>query len=314
VTTVQDAAAPADAAPPTKERRATRRPPPGRRTAWLAILPAALLLGTFVGYPIINSIQLSFSHWDGLGTPKWIGLSNYSSVLSDSAVAHATWVTVQIALLSAGGIVIIATLLAAAVSAGARGSGFYRIVWFLPGVAPGTAVAIFWSQAYAPQNGAVNIVLGWLGIGDLHTWLADPHTAIYPVAATAVWAGVGFAFLLVLGATEQIPVEVYEAARLDGASAVRQFFSITVPLIRPVLAITTMLEIVWAANGFTIVYAMTNGGPGNATTTLPLLIYARAFQYTDFGTATAMAVLSGVALTLLGVIAQRVGNSAQKEA
>lgn len=309
MSTVQDVAAPA-AAPsrgrPSPPRRSRRR------VTWLAVAPAAVLLVTFVGYPIVDSLRLSFTRWGGLGTAHWTGLSNYNKVLSDGAVAHATWVTAELAVLSAAGIMVIATVLAATVSSGVGGSGVYRIAWFLPGIAPVTAVGIFWSQSVAPGQGAVNVVLGSLGLGDMHTWLADPDTAIYPVAAATVWAGVGFAFLLVLGATEQIPVEVYEAARLDGAGTLRQFFSITLPLIRPVLTITTMLELVWAANGFTMVYAMTAGGPGDATTTLPVLIYKQAFQFTDYGTASTMAVLSGLVLTLLGLVAQRVGTSKQE--
>jgi ABC-type sugar transport system permease subunit len=226
-------------------------------------------------------------------------------------VAHATVVTVEFAALSTVGIVVLATLLAAAVSAGVRGSPFYRVVWFLPGIAPVTAVGIFWSQAVAPELGAVNVVLGWLGLGDTHAWLSQTSTAIYPTAGAAIWAGVGFAFILILGATEQIEVSVYEAATIDGARRVRQFFSITLPLIRPVLAITIMLEFIWAANGFTMVWAMTGGGPGDATTTLPVLIYLKAFQFSDYGLASAMAVLSGAVLFLLGLVGLRMSDSAR---
>jgi ABC-type sugar transport system permease subunit len=202
-------------------------------------------------------------------------------------------------------------LLAATVSAGVKGGALYRVVWFLPGIAPVTAVGIFWSQAVAPQQGVVNVVLGRLGLGDEHAWLSQTSTALYPTAAAAIWAGVGFAFVLILGATEQIDVSVYEAATIDGATRVRQFFAITLPLIRPVLAITTMLEFVWAANGFTMVWAMTGGGPGDATTTLPVLIYLKAFQFTEYGAASAMAVLSGVVLFVLGLVGLRMSRSEQ---
>ncbi|MEW2396322.1 sugar ABC transporter permease [Streptomyces sp. NPDC046862] len=296
----------------TAHARPSRRPRlPRKAVTALAVAPAGLLILAFAGYPLVQSVWLSLTDWSGIGSAHFVGLRNFRAAFSDGSVAHSTLVTVQFAFLTAAGTVVVATLLAVAVSAGARGSAFYRIVWFLPGIAPVTAVAIFWAQSMAPQQGAVNVVLGWLGLGDTHAWLAGTSTAIYPTIGAAVWAGVGFAFVLILGATEQIDVSLYEAATIDGAGRVRQFVSITLPMIRPVLTVTTMLEVVWAANGFTMVWAMTNGGPGNATTTLPVLIYQQAFQFTNYGLASAMAVLSGVALFVLGLIGLRMSTSRQ---
>jgi multiple sugar transport system permease protein/sn-glycerol 3-phosphate transport system permease protein/raffinose/stachyose/melibiose transport system permease protein len=112
---------------------------------------------------------------------------------------------------------------------------------------------------------------------------------------------------------EQIPVSTYEAARIDGAGAFRTFFSITLPLIRPVLAVTTVLELIWQFNGFTVVYAMTQGGPGFATSLLPVLVYKQAFQMTDFGLASAMAVMGGVILIIVGLFSLRLSRSRQEE-
>lgn len=285
---------------------------PGRIPLALAVAPALLLLVVFAGLPLVQSAWLSLTDWGGLNAPNFVGTANYRAAFSGE-VAHSTLVTAQFAVLTTVGIMGLATLLAAVVSAGVKGAAFYRVVWFLPGIAPVTAVGIFWTQAVAPGLGVVNVVLGWLGLGDTHAWLAETDTAVYPTVAAAVWAGVGFAFVLVLGATEQIDRAVYEAATIDGAGRVRQFFAITLPLIRPVLAITTMLEFVWAANGFTMVWAMTAGGPGTATTTLPVLIYVKAFQFSEYGPASAMAVLSGIVLFLLGMLGLRMSRSAQGE-
>ncbi|MEA5117992.1 MAG: sugar ABC transporter permease, partial [Propionicimonas sp.] len=119
------------------------------------------------------------------------------------------------------------------------------------------------------------------------------------------------AFLLILGAMEQIDIAVYEAARIDGAGYWAAFWSITVPLIRPVLAITLLLELIWNFNGFTVIWALTQGGPGYATSTLPVLVYRTAFQQIDFGLGSAMAVMGGVILTLVGVAALRLSASRQ---
>jgi ABC-type sugar transport system permease subunit len=278
---------------------------------WLAVAPAALALLVLVGVPLAQGIGYSFTDWSGVGDYDWVGLSNYTSALGSDDVRNSILVTLLYAGLTAGGTVAVATLLAVAASARVRGAAFYRVVWFLPGVAPVAANAIFWSQAYQPRSGVLNALLGLVGLPDTGAPLSDPHLAIFPVIATSVWSGAGFAFLLILGAVEQIPVSVYEAARVDGATRLRQFRSITIPLIRPVLVITLMLEFIWAANGFGLVYAMTGGGPGGATQILPIFIYKQAFNFGDFGGASAMAVVSGVILMVIGLISLRLSRSRQ---
>lgn len=282
-----------------------------RLLPWIAVAPAGLALIVMVGIPLVQGVGYSFTDWTGVGDFDWVGTSNYASALGSAQVLHSIVVTLLYAALSSMGTVAVATLLAVAVSARVRGAAFYRVVWFLPGVAPIAANAIFWSQAYQPRSGILNAILKFIGLPDTGAPLADPGVAIFPVIATAIWSGAGFAFLLILGAVEQIPVTVYEAARVDGAPSFRQFRSITLPLIRPVLAMTLMLEFIWAANGFGLVYAMTLGGPGDATETLPIFIYKQAFTFGDFGGASAVAVLSGVILVIVGLISLRLSRSQQ---
>ena len=293
----------------------TARPQRGlirsHRAALLGVLPAGLALVVVVGYPVFDGINLSFSSWLGVGDPTWVGIANYQTALSDPALRDSIAVTLFYAIASAVLMVGLASMLAAVVSGGARGAAFYRVVWFLPGVAPATAVAVFWSASFQPTSGAANAVLGYVGLGNEHAWLASPSTSIYPVIFVTVWSGAGFAFLLLLGAMEQIPVSVFEAASIDGASRFRKFWSITLPLIRPVLAICIMLEIIWSANGFSVVYAMTQGGPGDSTQTLPLLIYKEAFGLSNYGLASAMAVMSGLILLVIGAISLRLSRSRQ---
>ena len=185
-------------------------------------------------------------------------------------------------------------------SRGLAGSRIYRVLWFLPAVAPPSAVAVFWALAVQPFAGVVNVGLGALGLGDEHAWLADPSTVMAVIIAVAVWQGVGFAFLVILGAMEEVPVSVYEAAMIDGAGPKRAFFSITLPLVRPVLSTVVLLEVIWAFNGFTLVWGMTRGGPGDATTILPVQVYKDAFLFSNFGVAAAMSVVGGTFLLVLG--------------
>ncbi len=278
---------------------------------WVAVAPATLALLVLVGLPLAQGVIYSFTNWSGVGDFDWVGNSNYVSAFRSAEVRNSVVVTLVYAGLTALGTVAVATLLAVAISARVSGASFYRVVWFLPGVAPIAANAIFWSQAYQPRSGFLNALLKLVGLPDTGAPLSDPHLAIFPVIATSIWSSAGFAFLLILGAVEQIPVTVYEAARVDGASKTRQLFSITLPLIQPVLAITAMLEFIWAANGFGLVYAMTGGGPGNATEILPIFVYKQAFSFGDFGGASAMAIVSGLILMAIGLVSLRISRSRQ---
>lgn len=304
---------------PSQASRLTRGERPVRhkrrrfrnRTACLAIAPAGLALAIAVGYAVFDGVRLSFTDWGGVGKPNWVGLSNYSQAAHSGEVHQSIVLTLEYAAVTAASLVTLGLCLAAAVSRGIRGGSVYRVVWFLPGVAPLTAVAVFWSTAFQPQSGAVNGFLNELGLGKSHAWLASPSSAIYVEILVAIWSGAGFAFLLLLGAMEQVPVTLYQAASTDGASPVRQFFSLTLPLIRPVLVICLMLNFIWAANGFSVVWAMTQGGPGTSTETLPILVYRQAFSFANYGFGSAIAVIGGVVLLVVGLVSLRISRSKQ---
>lgn len=261
---------------------------------------------------MINSIQLSVSRWGGLGPLEPVGFDNYKFLFSDAQMRYSSRITIFYAFSVAFFVVAIATLLAAAVSANVRGHKAMKIIWFFPGIAPPTAVAIFWSSSFQPESGVVNVILGKLGLGDDYAWLASSDTALYPVIFVGVWSAVGFAFLVILGAVEQIPVSLREAAVVDGANARQQFTKITLPLIRPILMTIFTLQIIWTFNGFTVVWAMTTGGPSDSTSILPILAYKEAFRYGRFGTAAAMAVVTGIFLMIVGTIGIRLSRSEQQ--
>ena len=284
-----------------------------RSTVILAVLPAVILMVAFVGAPAVEGVRIAFSDWKGFGDIDFIGFGNFTEALTNSPFLPSLGLTGIYSVLSMVGIVVIATLLAAAVSARVAGSAFYRVVWFLPGIAPIAAAAIFWAIAFQPGHGVVNVVLGAIGLGSDHSWLASPTQSIYPTIFVTIWANVGFAFLLILGAVEQIPVSTYEATRLDGSGTIRTFFFITLPLIRPVLGVTAVLELIFQFNGFTIIWGMTQGGPGYATSVLPVLIYRQAFQQVNYGLGSAMAVMGGILLIIVGLISIKLSGSRQEE-
>ena len=282
------------------------------RSAKFALIPVFVLLFLFLGLPVINSIQLSFSRWGGLGPLEPVGTQNYRDLFADEQMRYSARITILYAFSVAIGVVAIATVLAAAVSAGVRGHKFYKVVWFFPGIAPPTAVAIFWSSGFQPETGVVNTILGKIGLRDDYAWLASSETALYPVIFVGIWIAVGFAFLVILGAIEQIPISVREAATVDGANIRQQFFKITLPLIKPVMLIMLTLQIIWTFNGFTVVWAMTTGGPADSTSILPILAYKEAFRFGRFGTAAAMAVIAGIFLMIIGSLGIRLSRSEQR--
>lgn len=297
-------------APQLPRRRAHRRT---KALTIAAIVPALAAIAVFFGVPWGQAMVLSFTSWNGVADPAFTGLRNYQTVLGSQDFYDALVRTLIYSGGTAAGIVIVASVLAAAVSAGVAGSRFYRVIWFAPAVAPAAAVGVFWSVSFQPKIGTSNAILGALGLGDNYTWLSDTSTAMAVLIFVSIWGGVGFAFLLILGGMEQIPTSVYEAARIDGASAMRQFFSITLPLTRPVIAVTATLQLIWAFNGFTIVWGLTRGGPGDATTTLPVMVYQQAFQFFRYGESSAIAVLAGTALIAIGFAAMQGSRSRQGE-
>jgi ABC-type sugar transport system permease subunit len=276
----------------------------------LAASPAIALLVLFLAVPVVDGVRLSFSSWGGTGPMAWVGLANYRA-LSSNGFGSALVLTVKYSLLCTAGVMVLASLMAAAISSGVRGARFYRVIWFLPGIAPIAAVSVFWSLAFQPTSGIMDAVLGHIGLGSTHAWLASANYAIYPTVFVTVWASVGFAFLVLLGAMEQIPVSLTEAARIDGASWMRVFRSVTLPLIRPVMGVIALLEVIWTFNGFTTIWGMTQGGPGYATSTVPVLVYQEAFRETNFGLASSMAVIGGLILVVLGAVMLRVSRSRQ---
>ncbi len=294
--------------PKASPRRGSLKRTNSKAVGW-ALLPAALVVLVFFAVPLVDLIRIALSSWTGVGDMTFVGLDNFIGAITNDAFYQALLHSVILAIVGAGGTIVVALILAAFVSGRVRGSSIYRVLWFLPAIAPASAVSVFWALSVQPSTGLVNQFLGSVGLGNTHAWLSTPSTALYVIAFVIIWHGVGFAFLLLLGAMEEIPVSVYEAAALDGASSVGRFFRITLPLIRPVLGVVALLNVIWAFNGFTFVWAITQGGPGNSTEVLPTLVYKQAFVFGNFGPEAAMSIIGGIILLELGLVTLRGQNS-----
>lgn len=282
-----------------------------KKWAILSLLPLFGMLFMFLALPAMNSIWLSFNSWPGIGEPRWVGTSNYETLFAEGRLADSIRITLLYSFVASFFIVAIALLLSVAVSSNLKGSKFFRVVWFFPGVAPPSAVAIFWSLGFQPEFGVVNAILGRLGLPSDNQWLAQSSTVMGPVIFVGIWVGVGFSFLILLGAVEGVDVSLKEAARIDGASQRQQLFQIIIPLIAPVMFTVLTLQLIWNFNGFNLVFAMTQGGPGRSSEILPIFTYVEAFRYGRFGPASAAAVIAGIFLTAVGWVGIRLSRSRQ---
>jgi multiple sugar transport system permease protein len=264
---------------------------------YLAISPWLLGFLAFTAGPMLLSLFASFTNWDLLTEPGWIGLGNYKELLNDSTFwqslkVTAAYTAAYVPLDLAGGL-----LLALLVRPRLKGISFFRTLFYLPTVFSGVAFVVVWLWILNPNGGLLNLALGWLGI-EGPRWLLDPHYALWALVLMSFW-GWGRSMALYLGGMQSIPGELYEAAAMDGAGSLRQFLAITLPLLSPTIFFNLVLSVITTFQTFTSAFVATNGGPLDATLFLVLYIYRQAFEFLHMGYAAALAwVLFAVVLIL----------------
>jgi multiple sugar transport system permease protein len=257
---------------------------------YLFMLPWFVGLLTLTLGPMLASLYLSFTRYDLLSAPQWIGLQNFSDMFGDVRFLDALRVTAIYVFLSVPLKLAFALLLAILLNRGLRGLGIYRAIYYVPSLLGGSvAIAILWQQVFG-QNGIVNQGLALLGIRGLGSWIANPNTALLTLVILAVWQ-FGSPMLIFLAGLKQIPPEMYEAASMDGAGKISQFFKITIPLLTPIIFFNLILQMIGAFQAFTPAFIVSNGsgGPYDSTLFYTLYIYLQGFGYFHMGYASAMA-------------------------
>lgn len=285
--------------------------PPGlsaRHREWLAgylfVLPDAAGLMLFSGVPMILSFALGFFDVNGFGGYSFVGLANYRRMLGDPLFLHSLRITLSYVLMLVPSLYVVGLGLALAVQRGGVLNGVLRCMFFLPQMVSLVVVALLWQMLLVAKIGLVSRMLGPLGLGGI-SWLGDPRWTLIAVVGISVWFLMGFYMLIFLGGLQDIPRDYYDAARMDGAGPVARFWYITLPLLRPTSFFVLLVSVVASvagAQGFDFIYVMTKGGPANSTALILYYIYEQAFQYNEFGYATAMAsflVLLLMAITLV---------------
>jgi multiple sugar transport system permease protein len=268
------------------------------RLAWLFLTPLTLVLLGLIAYPFVSAIILSLEHKVVGGPATWVGLRNYRDLLFGQQYGSVFRRSVVVSFLYTGVAVCIKVVLgmcmALLLNEQFRGRMFMRALLFLPWAIPTLISALTWRWIYyGTPSGLLNLLrIDLLRKDTLVQYLADPKIALWSVIAVVVWQGTPFYTMMFLAGMQAIPTEQYEAAAMDGASAFRRFVSITLPSLKPVIIITTLLSTIWTANSINIVFALTRGGPANATMTFPMLAYEIGIDGArQLGTAAAVSVM-----------------------
>ncbi|MEU5871190.1 sugar ABC transporter permease [Glycomyces sp. NPDC047369] len=274
---------------------------------WLFISP--WLIG-FVGFllgPMIASVYISFTEWDSFTPPEWVGLDNYVKALTEDPVFwKALGNTFYYALISVPLGLVIGVWLANLLNKRVRGRKLFRTFIYLPTLVPLVATAMVFKMVLAP-SGPLNELLGWFGI-EGPNWLLDPTWVKPALIVLSAW-GAGGATVLLLSAMNGIPRELYEAAEIDGASAWRQFWSVTFPQITPVIFFNLIMGLIGSFQIFSQVYILTAGGPDNASQMMVPLLFREAFSFYHFGYASAVAWLLFIVIMAFTLIAFRTSRS-----
>ena len=189
------------------------------------------------------------------------------------------------------GTVVIGFLLALAIERRVRGWRIFMVTYFLPVMVSSTVVGLLWGRLLDPTFGPINSLVKTLGWADPPSWLGDPNLALFPIIAISIWQYAGFPMIIILTAIESIPIEIHDAATLDGVNWWQRTLKIILPLVLNVVAVVVMLQLIFSFTVFDIVWAMTTGGPGNASSVLGVYLYRIAFEYTKFGYGSAVAVM-----------------------
>lgn len=276
-------------------------------TGWLFALPILLYFGIWVFLPILAAFGLVFVNWDGLAplsTAQFVGLTNITQLLSDDAFLESFGNTFvySVVVVSAG--TILGLLLALALNGLTRFTGFVRSIYYLPVMLPGTAMALLWTLLYQPAYGLFNQILAFVRLPTSH-WLLGTESALLSICLLVIWKSVGWYMIIFLAGLKSIPEEFYEAARIDGASGWRQFWAVTLPLLKPTTLFVLIVSCIDGLQVFTPVYVMTQGGPAGATDTVVYHMYIAAFTSLQFSYATAMAVFLFVVILLVTLFQMR---------
>lgn len=265
-----------------------------------------MILPTFIGLMVLNIIPaiqtliLSFQKSGSFGKNTWTGLDNYKKLVQDPSVLQATYNTFKYAIMVVPATAIISLIVAVLLNKKMKGVSVYRTIYFLPMVAAPAAIAMVWRWLYNSEYGLINYTLSLVGIKGPN-WIADPNVALISIVIIGIWSTIGYNMILLLAGLQEIPKDYYEAANIDGASPIRQFFNITIPLVSPTMFFVVVTSIMSAFQVFDVIFMLIDqGNPAiEKTQSLVYLFYKHSFILNDKGYGAAIIMLL---LTIIMVV------------
>jgi multiple sugar transport system permease protein len=299
--TIADAAHGGRRPGPTRTRRTGRLDRiKATLTGWSFIAPATVIILGLSIFPAVWAFVLSFQSWDGFSQATFVGVSNYTQLVSDDDFWNAVLNTVGYTVLFVPASVLLGLFLAVALNRRIRFMGFYRTAIFVPFVASAASTGILSTYLFSPQFGLVNNVLRVLHLPQ-QGWLDDPHQAMLVIAIMSLWGSAAFTTVIYLAALQDVPSDLIEAARIDGASRWQTFWRVVWPQLAPVTVFVAIWQTVQAVQLFDLVYTTTRGGPLDATKTIVYFLYEKAFRSLQFGYGSAAAYVLFAATLLITI-------------
>ena len=273
--------------------------------ALLFLLIPVLLLAALKIYPVFYNLYLSFTRYELFEAPRYVGLKNYDYVFTNSvtrqSIINTLLFTIEAVPIGTALALIIAKLLDQSI----RGRVFLRTLYYLPVVSSVVVSAMIWRWIYSPQHGLLNCFLGVAGI-HAQNWLNDPNLALISLVIVTIWGSIGSNMVIFLAGLQDIPRDVIEAAKVDGANPLQSFLFITVPLMRPVILFVVVTFTISIFRNFGLIFMLTQGGPFNRTNTMVWEVYQNVFGYLRLGRGAAISVVMLVIVFILTLISFRV--------
>lgn len=292
-------------------RAARSTQPHGKRTgtAYAFLAPGLVLFLALIAYPVFLALKISFYDWKVMpgAISPFVGLDQYTRALKDPILRKAAVNTVFYLVATVPAQMVIGMLLALLLNGAIRGRVVFRALYYLPVITSWVVVSLVFEYLFGSDAGLVNHVLhDWLHvIGAPVDWLGSRWPAMITLALLGIWKGVGWSMLIFLAALQAVPKELLDSAAVDGAGPARQFFSVTLPLLRPVVAFVTVMLVIGGFNVFISVFIMTGGGPANDTGVVLTYMYKQAFTFLDFGYGSAIAYLLALCIFALSFVQMR---------
>lgn len=277
-------------------------------TGYLFILPAIAVIGLFFVYPAIQLFGLAFTDYNMMaGQGDFVGFQNFKSLISNKDFINSLWVTAKLAFFIVPVQSFIALVMAVFANKKIRSISFFRTVYFVPAITSFVAVSIIWKQIFNPTFGLANTILGMMNIGPFQ-FLSSKSQALISVAIVCVWKSWGYFMVIFLSGLQDIPGEIREAAQIDGTGPIREFFSITVPMLKKVILFVVVITTMDAIKLFIPAFTMTSGGPLGSTDTVVHYIWRQAFRLQQVGASAAMSTVLFVIIAVITLVQFKLGG------